>query len=73
MAQFGRTRLRGFLAWLIWGIVHVFLLVGFENRMLVAIRWLWIYTTGQRSARLITRECHASEQQKSARQWQAHS
>ena len=73
VAQFGRTRLRGFLAWLIWGIVHVFLLVGFENRMLVAIRWLWIYTTGQRSARLITRECHASEQQKSARQWQAHS
>jgi NADH dehydrogenase len=40
VAQFGRTRLRGFLAWLIWGIVHVFLLVDFENRMLVAIRWL---------------------------------
>lgn len=56
VVQFGRTKLRGFPAWLIWGIVHVFLLIGFENRLLVLIRWLWVYATAQRSARLITRE-----------------
>ncbi|WP_207485708.1 NAD(P)/FAD-dependent oxidoreductase [Arenibaculum pallidiluteum] len=52
--DFGRRQLRGFLAWVLWAIVHVYLLVGFEKRLLVSIQWLWRYATHQRGARLIT-------------------
>lgn len=56
VADFGRFRLRGLPAWLLWGVVHVYLLVGFENRLLVTLRWLWSWLTHRRGARLITRE-----------------
>ena len=39
---------------MLWAIVHVYLLVGFEKRLLVSIQWLWRYFTYQRGARLIT-------------------
>ncbi|EPR17862.1 FAD-dependent pyridine nucleotide-disulfide oxidoreductase [Sphingobium indicum IP26] len=52
--DFGKRRLKGRLAWLLWAIVHVYLLVGFEKRLLVSIQWLWRYFTYQRGARLIT-------------------
>lgn len=51
--DFGSHRLKGWLAWLLWAIVHVYLLVGFEKRLLVSIQWLWRYFTYQRGARLI--------------------
>lgn len=54
--DFGRWRATGFLAWLLWAIIHVWLLVGFENRMRVALQWLWAYLTYQRGARLITNQ-----------------
>jgi len=52
--DFGRYRLKGWFAWLLWAIVHVYLLVGFEKRLLVSLQWLWRYMTYQRGARLIT-------------------
>jgi len=52
--DFGRWQLRGTLAWLLWAIVHVYLLVGFEKRVLVTTQWLWRYMTYERGARLIT-------------------
>ena len=52
--DFGKRRLKGRGAWLLWAIVHVYLLVGFEKRLLVSIQWLWRYFTYQRGARLIT-------------------
>ncbi|GLS28540.1 NADH dehydrogenase [Mesorhizobium albiziae] len=52
--DFGWIKLRGRLAWWIWGIAHIYFLIGLRNRLTVALSWLWIYTTGQRSARLIT-------------------
>ncbi|PSJ57833.1 NAD(P)/FAD-dependent oxidoreductase [Pseudaminobacter soli (ex Li et al. 2025)] len=52
--DFGWTKLRGALAWWIWGIAHIFFLIGVRNRLSVALNWLWIHTTGQRSALLIT-------------------
>lgn len=52
--DFGRFRFTGWTAWWLWGIVHIFFLIGLRNRLAVAMSWLWIYTTGQRSARLIT-------------------
>lgn len=51
----GRT-LRGRLAWLLWAIVHVYLLVGLERRFLVVTQWVVRYVTRQRGARLITNE-----------------
>jgi NADH dehydrogenase len=52
--QFDSLRLKGFVAWILWGIIHVYLLVGFHNRLLVTMRWLWSYLTFQRGARIIS-------------------
>jgi NADH dehydrogenase len=52
--DFGWIRLRGALAWWIWGIAHIYFLIGVRTRLLVAINWLWIHTLDQRGARLIT-------------------
>jgi NADH:ubiquinone reductase (H+-translocating) len=52
--DFGRIRLRGALAWWIWGIAHIYFLIGLRNRLAVALNWLWIHTLDQRGARLIT-------------------
>ncbi len=52
--DFGRVKLRGALAWWIWGIAHIYFLIGLRNRLSVAMNWLWIYTRQQRGARLIT-------------------
>ena len=54
IVDFGWIKLRGRLAWWIWGIAHIFFLIGLRNRLAVALNWLWIYASGHRSARLIT-------------------
>lgn len=51
--DFGWWRLRGPLAWLLWALVHIYLLTGFQHRLLVAVQWLWRYLTYDRGARLI--------------------
>jgi NADH dehydrogenase len=52
--DFGWIHLRGLIAWLIWSVVHIYFLIGFRNRLMVALHWLWAYCTFQRGARLIT-------------------
>ena len=52
--DFGWIKLRGWIAWWIWGIAHIYFLIGLRTRLSVAISWLWIHTFNQRSARLIT-------------------
>jgi NADH dehydrogenase len=52
--DFGRIKLRGNLAWWIWGIAHIYFLIGLRNRLSVALSWLWIHARDQRAARLIT-------------------
>ena len=52
--DFGRIKLRGALAWWIWGIAHIYFLIGLRNRLSVAMSWLWIHARDQRAARLIT-------------------
>ncbi|MNC90758.1 hypothetical protein D3C83_69000 [compost metagenome] len=47
-------RLRGNPAWWLWGIAHIFFLIGFRNRIAVALDWFWSYLTFQRGSRLIT-------------------
>ncbi len=54
VADFGRIRLSGWAAWLLWGLVHIWFLIGFRNRLVVALDWLWAYLTFERGARLIT-------------------
>jgi NADH:ubiquinone reductase (H+-translocating) len=54
VADFGWIKLSGALAWLLWGVVHVFFLIGFRNRVAVLLDWLWSYATFQRGSRLIT-------------------
>jgi NADH dehydrogenase len=56
VADFGRWRLHGFPAWLLWSTVHVYFLVGFRNRLLVGLALAWNYITFARHARLITGE-----------------
>jgi NADH dehydrogenase len=52
--DFGSIRLRGTIAWWIWGIAHIYFLIGLRHRLSVALSWLWIYVRDQRAARLIT-------------------
>jgi NADH dehydrogenase len=54
VADFGKLRFSGFLAWLLWLVVHLINLVSFRNRLLVVVQWGWNYFTYDRSARLIT-------------------
>ena len=54
VADLGKVRISGFLAWLAWCFVHILYLVGFRNRAVVLFEWAWAYVTHQRGARLIT-------------------
>jgi NADH dehydrogenase len=52
--DFGWLKLRGTIAWWIWGIAHIYFLIGLRHRLSVALSWLWIHARDQRAARLIT-------------------
>jgi len=52
--DFGAITVRGWLAWWLWGLAHIYFLIGVRNRLAVGLSWLWIYVTGNRSACLIT-------------------
>jgi len=52
--QMGRFKMKGFFAWVLWCVAHIYYLIGFRNRFVVAISWLWNYITFQRATRLIT-------------------
>ena len=54
VADFGWIWLSGRIAWVLWGLVHIFFLIGFRNRVAVLLDWLYAYVTFQRGARLIT-------------------
>ncbi len=50
---YGRFKMKGHTAWALWGIVHVYLLIGFQQRATVMVQWMWRYLTAERGARLI--------------------
>jgi NADH dehydrogenase len=56
IAQIGRFRLHGYIAWLLWLFVHLMYIVEFSNRLIIFIRWGIQYVTFSRGARLITGE-----------------
>lgn len=53
IARLGRLQFHGFLAWLVWLVVHILQLIGFRNRLLVLINWAWDYFFYDRAVRLI--------------------
>lgn len=54
VAVIGNLKIGGFLAWLLWGGIHVLFLIGFRNRLLVLLSWFWGWLLNARDARLIT-------------------
>jgi NADH dehydrogenase len=56
--DFGWWQFQGWAAWMLWALIHVYLLVGFQHRLLVAIQWLWRYVTYERGSRLIAEQPH---------------
>ena len=54
VADLGHVRLSGFVAWVAWLVVHLYYLIGFQNRLLVILRWTFSFVTHGRGARLIT-------------------
>lgn len=61
VADLRGLHLSGFLAWMAWLTVHIFFLIGFENRLLVLVQWAWSYLSYERGARLITGPWHPAE------------
>jgi NADH dehydrogenase len=53
VANLPHLKLTGFPAWLLWSCVHLFLLVGLRNRMLVYIQWVWAWLFSSRGARIV--------------------
>ncbi|HVT27864.1 MAG TPA: NAD(P)/FAD-dependent oxidoreductase [Lacipirellulaceae bacterium] len=62
VADLGNVHLSGFVAWLMWLVVHLANLISFGNRLLVLVQWAWNYTTFDRSARLITGQAARREE-----------
>jgi NADH:ubiquinone reductase (H+-translocating) len=54
VADLGWAQLWGRAGWLLWSIAHIYFMIGFRRRILVAVEWFWSYLTYQRGARLIT-------------------
>jgi NADH:ubiquinone reductase (H+-translocating) len=55
VADFGRFAVTGWLAWMLWGIVHIYFLSGFRNRSVVFVTWVWTYLTFGIGSRVIWR------------------
>lgn len=54
VAEFGHRTFSGWIAWILWSVIHIFLLIGFRNRIAVMSQWVWAYLTRQGSSPLIT-------------------
>jgi NADH dehydrogenase len=62
VAQIGRLKTGGFLAWLIWSGIHIAFLIGFRNRVQVMLSWFWNWLLNARDVRLITGAAHLDVQ-----------
>ena len=56
IADFGRVKLSGFPAWIVWLLAHVYFLINFRNRIVVLLDWAWAYWTFNRYARIVTKK-----------------
>lgn len=55
IAEIGKIKLKGFIAWFVWMVVHLMSIIGIKNRLLILINWVWQYITYDQSLRLIIR------------------
>ena len=55
VAYFGRLKLSGYLAWVVWLVAHIYFLINFRNRIVVMLDWAWAYWTFNRYARIVTK------------------
>lgn len=53
---YGKQHVSGFFAWLAWLFIHLYFLIGFQNRLLVLLQWAYSYLTHRRGARIVTGE-----------------
>ena len=56
VAEIGKIKLKGWIAWLLWSTVHLFSITGFKNRFMVGINWIMRYLTYEKANRLIIRQ-----------------
>jgi NADH:ubiquinone reductase (H+-translocating) len=63
VAQIGLMRLSGLSAWLLWCVVHIFLLIEFRSRVRVMSEWVWYYLTFKPGARIIYRRVHQTHEE----------
>jgi NADH dehydrogenase len=56
VARIGGLSFSGFIAWIIWVVLHIYRIIGFRNRILVLINWAWDYFFYENQVRLITKE-----------------
>ena len=56
VADIRGLKFSGFVAWMLWSVIHIFFLIGFRNRFRVFAEWVWHYLTFKRGVRLITDE-----------------
>jgi NADH:ubiquinone reductase (H+-translocating) len=55
VGQIGPLRFTGFIGWIAWLVVHLYYLIGFDNRVRVLIRWGWYYVRRDRPIRVVVR------------------
>ena len=54
IVDFGWFTLKGRIGWIFWSFIHIYFLIGFRNRFMGFINWIWSYLTFGKGARLIT-------------------
>jgi NADH dehydrogenase len=54
VADPGRLKFAGLVAWLLWVLIHIIYLIEFDNKVLIMFRWIWNYFTRKLGVRLIT-------------------
>ena len=59
VADLGRVKLTGWVAWLLWGAAHIFFLISFRHRVAVFFNWFWSWLTYSGGARIITGDSEA--------------
>jgi NADH dehydrogenase FAD-containing subunit len=65
VVEFGPMRLSGTSAWWLWGLIHIYFLVGLRSRLSVMFDWFWAYLTYRSGTRLITGDTRAEAQSES--------
>jgi NADH dehydrogenase len=64
VADIRGLKISGFFAWATWLLVHIYYLIGFENRIVVLVRWAYYFFTRGRGGRLITDPASVAERER---------